>query len=421
MTANYDYALVANPDVAYEDAAYIPYGAARELMYYKGPECIIGGPAETGKTLAACWKLHILALKYPGAQFVIARAIQADLWSSVLQTWEKVIVGAPIERYGGAKPERYIYPNGSVVWTAGLDKPGKVLSSEKDIIYVNQAEELKEDSWETITTRVTGRGAVMPYTQAIGDANPAGSKHWILRRASTGALKLLYSKHLDNPTLYTRDGVLTKQGERTMETLNALTGIRQKRLRDGLWVTAEGAVYDIFDHSVHVKKRDPAEFTRYRIFMDEGYTNPAVILLVGEDSDGRWHVQEEWYRTGKLQERVIEKAREIYLSIPEDKRSDVACDAAAAGLIAGLRNAGLPVHGEKGRVLDGIYAIQNRLQVQGDDRPRLTVDPSCTDLINEFESYVWKPGKDEPVKDFDHGLDALRYGGAGQPSWIFTG
>jgi phage terminase large subunit len=48
--------------------------------------------------------------------------------------------------------------------------------------------------------------------------------------------------------------------------------------------------------------------------------------------------------------------------------------------------------------------------VQGDNRPRLTVDPSCVETINEFESYVWKPEKDEPVKENDHAMDALRYG-----------
>jgi hypothetical protein len=26
-----------------------------------------------------------------------------------------------------------------------------------------------------------------------------------------------------------------------------------------------------------------------------------------------------------------------------------------------------------------------------------------------MESYLWKPGKDEPVKDCDHAMDALRY------------
>jgi phage terminase large subunit len=60
-------------------------------------------------------------------------------------------------------------------------------------------------------------------------------------------------------------------------------------------------------------------------------------------------------------------------------------------------------------VLDGITKVQDYLKIQGDGKPRLTVDPSCVNTINEFESYVWKENKDEPVKDNDHAMDALRY------------
>ena len=60
-------------------------------------------------------------------------------------------------------------------------------------------------------------------------------------------------------------------------------------------------------------------------------------------------------------------------------------------------------------MLDGIQAIQNRLKVAGDGRPRYTIDPTCTNHINEFESYVWKPEKDVPEKEYDHSLDASRY------------
>jgi phage terminase large subunit len=59
--------------------------------------------------------------------------------------------------------------------------------------------------------------------------------------------------------------------------------------------------------------------------------------------------------------------------------------------------------------LDNIQAIQNRLKLQGDNLPRLTVDPSCVETINEFESYVWKPEKDEPVKENDHSMNSLWY------------
>jgi hypothetical protein len=86
-----------------------------------------------------------------------------------------------------------------------------------------------------------------------------------------------------------------------------------------------------------------------------------------------------------------------------------AVDAAAAGLIADLQNAGVRAEGAKGRVLDGIAAIQNRLKVCGDGRPRLTVSPGCPNVINEFESYEWQAEKDAPQKENDHAMDALRY------------
>jgi phage terminase large subunit len=140
--------------------------------------------------------------------------------------------------------------------------------------------------------------------------------------------------------------------------------------------------------------------------LDEGYTNPAVILLIGVDGDGRLHIEREFYQTGVLQERVVMQSREW---MNERKATAVIVDESAAGLIADLRNAGLPAEGHKGRVLDGIAIVQGLLTVQKDGLPRLTIDPSCVNTINEFESYVWKPGKDEPVKENDHALDAVRY------------
>lgn len=387
---------------------YTPYGGNREFFYAHDPEVIVEGPAETGKTLAACWRVHLSCLKYPGSQWAIVRKVQSSLYGSVLQTYERVIKGAPVDPYGGNKPEAYIYTNGSKVWVGGMDNPDKVLSSERDGIYVNQAEGLTLNDWETLGTRATGRGAVMPYTILMGDCNPGGSRHWIRERARAGSLRLIRTTHKDNPTLYDpKTGEITPQGKRTMDTLSNLSGVRRKRLFEGVWATAEGAVYDMFDPAVHVKVRDRDEFQRWYLAMDEGYTNPAVILLVGEDGDGRLHIAREFYRRGVLQKDVVgfasEWAREYSAYL-------IAVDQAAAGLIADLRDVGLPAQGFKGRVLDGITAVQGYLQIAGDNRPRLTVDPACVETINEFESYVWKPEKDEPIKDNDHAMDALRYG-----------
>lgn len=398
------YVIEYAPDLEVSD--YTPYGGNADMIYSHDPEVIVAGPAETGKTLADCWKAHLLCSKYAGAQGAILRKSQTSVYGSVLQTFAHVIDGAPVVPYGGEKPEKYIYSNGSVIWVGGMDNRDRVLSSERDFILTCQTEEFTVDDWEYLTTRTTGRGAVIPYPQLFGDANPAGSKHWIKERNKAGHLRLIPTTHRDNPTLYNRDGTLTPQGVRSMARLSALTGMRRKRLFEGIWATAEGVVYDNFDPSVHVIERSRAGYTRFRLVLDEGYTHPAVILAIGEDSDGRKHIFEEWYERGKLQSAVVEQA----LALAKEYRTrNVVCDAAAAGLIADLRDAGLSVIGGKGRVLDGIGAVQNALKVQDDGRPRLTVDPSAVNTINEFESYVWKPLKDEPVKENDHAMDAIRY------------
>jgi len=392
----------------FDNAVYTPYGGAKELMYSTDHAVVIAGPAETGKTLAACWKAHILACKYPGCQGAIVRKTQKAVYGSVLQTYERIIKDAPVEIYGGERPEKFIYANGSIIWVGGMDNPDKVLSSERDFIYPNQAEELSLDDWEKLLTRATGRSAVIPHPQVFGDCNPSGSRHWIRERAGEGALRFIPSYHRDNPTLFDPEtGEITTQGKRTMGILENLTGVRRKRLLEGIWATAEGAVYDMFNPEVHVRERMREEFQRWILCMDEGYTNPAVILLIGIDGDGRLHIAREFYRRGVLQKVVVETARQWYDEYHPDS---VVVDQSAAGLIADLRDAGMPAQGTKGRVLDGITAVQGYLRVQADGKPRLTVDPACVDTINEFESYVWKPEKDEPVKENDHAMDALRYG-----------
>lgn len=383
-------------------------GGAVTLWNTKAPEAILAGPADTGKTFGGLHKLDTLLWVYPGSQAAIVRKTQKSLYGSVCVTYQqKVATMDVINPYGGDKqPDRYIYPNGSVIWLGGMDNPDKVLSSERDFIYVNQAEELEEGDWETLKTRCNGRAGNAPYAQLFGDCNPSGSRHWIRERAKRGILLLIESKHQDNPTIYNADGTLTENGKARLASLETLTGVRRERLLLGKWATAEGAVYDGFSAHTHVTPRDDYLFRYWYLAIDEGYTNPAVILLVGEDYDGRLHIAREFYERGKLQADVVAVARSWSI---EKQCNIAAVDAAAAGLIADLANNDIPAEPHKGRVLDGISLVQNYLRVQDDGFPRLTVDPSCVNTINEFESYTWKPLKDEPNKDNDHAMDAIRY------------
>lgn len=232
-------------------------GGNREFYNFTGREAIVSGPAETGKTFAGLLKLHTLAGKYPGCQLAIMRKVYADLVGTALQTYRRDILRIAsfkhphpqVKVYGGNYPQWFDYPNGVRIWAGGLDNPGKTLSGERDVIYVVQAEQLTASDWEFLMRSTTGRGAVMPYTQLLGDCNPGNQNHWILQRES---LRLFTTTHRDNPTLYDANGNLTAQGERTLTDLASLTGARYKRLYQGLWSAPEGMIYDVFDSDRHV-------------------------------------------------------------------------------------------------------------------------------------------------------------------------
>lgn len=399
-------------------------GAALELQYNTQFECIIEGPAETGKTFAALWFVDQFLRKYDNAVGAITRDTAKALYSTVLRTYAKIRKHyGDIKIYGGEKPEWFDYPNGSRLYCIGLDQSEKLLSAEFDIIYSNQTERISLSAWETLTTRATGRAGNAPISFVLGDCNPAGSNHWILNKSS---IKLLKSFHRDNPSLFDDNGEITAQGEKTLGILRNLSGVRFDRLYGGKWVNAEGAIYSDYDTSIHLIDRFeiPQDWIRIRV-IDFGFTNPFVCQWYAIDNDGRLFRYREIYRTQLLVEDAAVEI--IRLSEGENIYATI-CDWDAEDR-ATLHRRGIETIAAFKGVKLGIQAVQSRLRLAGDGKPRLfllkdslvTVDkellnahkPTCTE--DEIESYVWAKStngeinKEEPVKKDDHGLDALRY------------
>lgn len=378
----------------------------------KSPVLLLTGSAGGGKSKLAGEKIHAYMLKYPGATGIIGRKDKTAAGKSVVPFMLNSVMGGSDWGRFLKSDGIFKYNNGSQLWVVGFkgeDQREALKSIGKDgtvdIAWIEEANALDEDDHNLILTRMRGNAA--NWTQIIYTTNPDRPNHWINQRLIIGGeASVYYSKAQDNP----------HNPKEYLKTLDSLTGVMRLRLRDGLWVMAQGAVYDNFDPHIHVKRRNSKHFKSWYIAMDEGFTNPAVILLVGEDVDGRWHVSREWYKRGKLASEVVKKARHYYDLMLRYKKSvsALAVDAAAAGLIAELRNNNMPALSAKGRVLDGIQAIQDRLAKQPDGLPRLTVDPRCYNMVNEFQSYTWKKGnsgesKDEPNKENDHTMDAIRY------------
>jgi phage terminase large subunit len=432
------YIIVESPKGS--NQGFQPYGGGLQLWKNKDPEVIISGPAETGKTRTALEKLDALMWKYPGAQAIIVRKTYKSLKTSVLLTFERKVLGAwdakegkfdqrksPVIKLGGEHVEGYQYPNGSHIYLGGMDVPDKVLSSEWDVVYINQAEELTLNDWEIITTRTTGRAGNMPYAQVLADCNPGAPTHWIRARADKGRLKFIESRHEDNPTLY--DPVtheITEQGKRSLSVLDNLTGVRHLRLRLGKWAAAEGVIYEDFDREIHVINSFPipSDWIRFRA-IDFGYTNPFVCQWWAMDPDGRLYLYREIYMTHRL---VEDHARKIN-QLSQGERINASIADHDAEDRATLERYGIPTEAAMKAVSLGIQAVQGRMRKSGDGKPRIFImagalveadpillndkKPVCTE--QEIESYIWiptkdgKPNKEAPLKENDHGMDPMRY------------
>jgi PBSX family phage terminase large subunit len=400
-----------------EHCPYKPHGAAFDLFRCRDPEVLIEGPAGTGKSRAALEKANLLAWKYPGMRALLVRKTRRSMTESTLVTFEEKVVPADWAVLRGpsrSTRQSYHYPNGSTLVLGGLDRASKIMSTEYDLILAFEACELTEADWETLLTRL--RNGRMPYQQAIADTNPGAPAHWLNRRADSGAITRLISRHGDNPTV-TSD-YLTR--------LSKLSGVRHLRLCRGLWAASEGLVYEDWDPQVHLIGRFPipADWRRIRV-IDFGYTNPFVCQWWAIDEDERMYLYREVYMTRRL---VQDHAVEIIELSRDEVLEATISDHDAEGR-ATLEHYDVVTLPARKAITTGIQAVASRLRRDGDGRPRLFILrdsltqrdgrleearlPWATE--QEFDSYVWsdfasgRGTRELPIKLNDHGMDALRY------------
>lgn len=409
---------------------YRPRGVCRDLFHCRAGEVVLTGPAGTGKSRAALEKLHLAMLLNPGANGLIVRKTAASLGSTALQTWRRFVISEAeragiVTYYGGsqAEPAQYRYRNGSSIKIGGMDRATKIMSSEYDMIYVQEAIELTVNDWESLLTRL--RNGVMSYQQLLADTNPSTPAHFLKQRIDRGDTVALESRHTDNPVLYDDNGELTDRGREYVGILDKLTGVRRLRLRDGLWVSAEGVIYDMWDDARNVADLPPGgipvDWQRYWV-IDFGFTNPFVLQCWAMDHDGRLWLYREIYRTRRL---VEDHVRDILAIVApggewiEPRPVAVICDHDAEDRATFERHSGMRTTAARKSVSQGLQATQARVSagriryvrgalVHRDAELDKLVKPVST--LEEVPGYIWAGDtKDQPLKENDHGMDAMRY------------
>lgn len=395
----------------------------------------------------------MIALLTDNVRILIVRKTLVSLTATGLVTYkthvaEEALRTKIVRWYGGStdKPPAYIYSNGSTITVGGMDKPDKVMSSEYDIIYVQEATDLTLEDWEKLNSRL--RNGRLSFQQLIADCNPQQPTHWLKKRCEEGKTVMLYGRHEDNPVLFNDDGTMTDRGRAYLAVLDNLTGVRYLRLRKGQWAAAEGMIYDEWRPDVHLSDRKKLPFEWARIWaVDFGYTNPFVWQMWARDPDGRLWLEKEIYHSRRLVEDHAKQILDTVLTkagrvLNADGRWDIGrsvwkyprpekiiCDHDAEDRATLERHLDLGTVPAWKSVKDGIEAVSSRLRVLPDGLPRLIVlrdslverDETLAQagkplgFAAEIGGYVWAPGpdgkpvKEEPLKLDDHSMDAARY------------
>lgn len=418
---------------------YRPRGGAAALQTSTETEVLLSGPAGTGKSRACLERVHRLMLDNPGARALLIRRTQVSLTSTGVASYKSQVAHrelaiGEVQWFGGSQqePPGYKYANGSFVAVGGLQTETaitKIMSAEYDVIFVQEATEVRLADWEQLLTRL--RHNRIPNMQLLADANPDRPEHWLKKRCDTGTARMLESRHEDNPTLFDDDGDKTPLGETYVATLDSLTGVRKERLRFGRWVAAEGMIYDEWTADVHHVDRFPIPRHWPRVWgIDFGFSNPLVIQWWAIDDDGAMWLYREIYTTGLLVEDAAKIARRLSTGEPAPRA--VVCDHDAEDRATFERHSNLQTTAAYKAVGPGIEAVKTRLRRQGNGRRGLyilrdsVVDrdavlddaalPAST--VEELSGYVWDRkanapegslSKDTPLKEHDHGCDTMRY------------
>ncbi|NCD40753.1 MAG: hypothetical protein EOL88_01540 [Bacteroidia bacterium] len=269
-----------------------------------------------------------------------------------------------------------------------------------------------ESFFTMLLSRMSVRGA-----KFFGTTNPDSPYHWLkesyLDRIGSGINNInRYSFTIDdNPNL---------DPEYVEALKHEYTGLFYKRFILGQWVLAEGAVYDMWDESIHVVDTNAVlrglgktNFDTYIVGVDYGTNNPCTFGLYGYNrGGGPVYLVREYYYNGRekgRQKTDREYADDFKMFLKGVRPAAIYIDPSASSFIAELKHNGFMISHANNDVLEGIRYVSTLLR-----SGKFYVDRSCMETIKEFGAYVWDDraqeiGVDRPVKEFDHTMDRNRY------------
>jgi PBSX family phage terminase large subunit len=313
------------------------------------------------------------------------------------------LVGGDVRHYYG-KREMVLW--GKKIHIIGADDDraeSKIRGASFAGAYVDEVSIVPEAVFRMLISRCVMGGGIIFCT-----TNPDSPFHWLKKDFLTDNPDVKSWRFVldDNPTLLKEEKEYLARQYR---------GLWYQRYILGLWVQAQGAIYDFFDPKIHVIDFPPGQAQEYLVGVDYGTTNPCSFVLLGFNRSkypNMW-IEQIYYYDSKIAQRQKTDSEYAadFMRFTEGKAiRAVYIDPSAASFKLELQRQGVQaLYDAENEVIDGIRAVSN-LMMNG----TLKICSCCTAMISEFQSYVWDPkcaklGEDKPLKANDHSLDALRY------------
>ena len=272
---------------------------------------------------------------------------------------------------------------GNLIEFISLDQPVKVRGRKRNLLFINEANELFYEDWQQLLFRTSEK--------IILDYNPSEEYHWIYDKVKTrDDASFLKTNYLDNPFL---EKTLVDEIERlqyTDEQYWQIYGLGEKGISKAV----------IFNYVEYNTIPSDAEFVA--LGMDFGFTNDPTALVKIYKKDLNLYIEELLYRTMMTTNDIHNFLKNNIID------QTIYADSAEPRIIEELRRMGWSIRPSlKGK--DSINAGIDLLK-----RYKLHIHKDSANAIQEFRNYKWKEDRsgkltNTPEDKNNHITDAVRY------------
>ncbi len=344
------------------------------------------GGTRSGKTYnIILWIIFEYCARNNDKVVTICRKSFPSLRATVLRDFMSILQSNNLysEKYHNKSNSEY-YLFGNLVEFISLDQPQKIRGRKRDLLFINEGNELFFEDWQQLVFRTQER--------IVLDFNPSDEYHWIYDKVITREdCDFFKTTYLDNP--FVEDSII-QEIERLRDTDEQYWQIYGLGER----AASRSTVFKYYEVNTIPQE---AELIAYG--MDFGYTNDPTTFVSVYTQGLNLYIKEHLYKTQMTTQDI-----NVFLKEEQLLRKPIYADSAEPRLINELRKMGHNIAPSiKGR--DSVNAGIDLLK-----RYKINVLSSSTNAISEFRNYKWREDKagmliNTPEDKHNHIIDSCRY------------